>query len=83
MTKKAKKVYVVTLGQLIVYASTNRKAAYEALGQHLHEGDRHLNKSYAQYTRIINKSGLYLIKGAVVDTYKIVRLPLDTKHTKD
>lgn len=82
MILKPKVVYLVRLNFLVVYCSTNLKAAYHELKNRVHIEDLQNLKSYAQYTRIMVKESQTKFNGVGGMQYSLIRMPLFTKHTK-
>lgn len=79
---KPKKVYIVRIGNNVVYCSTNLKAAYLQMAHSMLYDDASALKSYEQVTRIMLRSKEFVHTGKYILSYSIVLLPLHTKHSK-
>ncbi len=82
MSIKQRRVYIVKVAETVVFCSTNLKAAWEQIEYRNSFMESSELRSYAQVTRILKTKSTYRFVGLDQLTYRIIRMPLYSKHAK-
>lgn len=77
-----KKIFIVQVNYLVIFCTSNMHAAWAHVKDRVSLIDLSELKSYAQFTRIIKKQNVFNFTGPDGLKYKVIKMPLYTKHAK-